>query len=262
MLYLNPEKLRVVIMDKTSYCYWCGKPATSKEHVPPKCLFPEQKDIKDIYDESFRIDLITVPSCNEHNMKKSNDDEYLMTCLAGRVGNNGIAFVHNSTEIKRTLSRKPHLFKVDEETVIDIGGIKFPVLWVTVDTVRLSHSLESIARAIYYHEFGEPFLGNCIVISRMFFSLEDKNSTVFHRRASKLIQSEQPYWKTEIKGSNPKIFTYQFSPIDGLGIRTLLLNFFEKSLVYVVLSTIDESNIEQYKTQFEPILDALFGDLK
>lgn len=25
-------------------CYYCGKPATSTEHVPPKALFPEQKD--------------------------------------------------------------------------------------------------------------------------------------------------------------------------------------------------------------------------
>jgi hypothetical protein len=30
-----------------TYCYWCGKPATSKEHVPPKCLFPIDKDIRE-----------------------------------------------------------------------------------------------------------------------------------------------------------------------------------------------------------------------
>lgn len=69
-------------MVKKEYCYWCGKLATSKEHVPPKCLFPEFKDTKDVYDNSFRHNLITVPSCDEHNLVKSRDDEYLMTCLA------------------------------------------------------------------------------------------------------------------------------------------------------------------------------------
>ena len=68
-------------------CYWCGRDATSREHVPPKCLFPEDKDIKSIYKGTFRRSLITVPSCDEHNLAKSHDDEYLMVCLGGRVGN-------------------------------------------------------------------------------------------------------------------------------------------------------------------------------
>jgi len=40
-------------------CYMCGAPAVSKEHVPPKCIFPEQKDIAG---QNFRDGLITVPS--------------------------------------------------------------------------------------------------------------------------------------------------------------------------------------------------------
>lgn len=65
-------------MKNQEICYWCGWVATSSEHVPPKCLFPESKDVKGIYDRSFRNNLITVPSCDKHNMKKSHDDEYLM----------------------------------------------------------------------------------------------------------------------------------------------------------------------------------------
>ncbi len=58
-------------MKNDQYCYWCGEPATSKEHVPPKCLFPEDKDIKPILNETFREHLITVPSCDKHNLSKS-----------------------------------------------------------------------------------------------------------------------------------------------------------------------------------------------
>ena len=68
----------------------CSQIATSKEHVPPVCLFPEEKDIKT---SIFRNNLITVPSCELHNSKKSKDDEFLVACLAGIVGNNVIFVV-------------------------------------------------------------------------------------------------------------------------------------------------------------------------
>ena len=32
-------------MTKIETCYMCDEIATSKEHVPPKCIFPEKKDI-------------------------------------------------------------------------------------------------------------------------------------------------------------------------------------------------------------------------
>ncbi len=82
---------------KNRICYMCGNPATSKEHVPPACLFPEKKDIRT---SAFRNNLITVPSCDLHNSKKSNDDEFLMACIAGVVGNNVIGFFHFRTKVK------------------------------------------------------------------------------------------------------------------------------------------------------------------
>src|SRR6056297_1597568 len=87
-------------------CYFCGKPATSSEHVPPKCIFPEQKDLPD---EDYRKNLITVPSCDKHNAAKSRDDEFLMACLAPVVGNNGAGFLHMNTKLSRSYARNPHL---------------------------------------------------------------------------------------------------------------------------------------------------------
>ena len=60
---------------KKNNCYMCDSYAVTVEHVPPACLFPEKKDSKDI---DFRKNLITVPSCEIHNSKKSDDDEFLM----------------------------------------------------------------------------------------------------------------------------------------------------------------------------------------
>ncbi len=88
---------------KKKICYKCGAPASSKEHVPPKCLFPEEKDINTSF---FRHNLITVPSCDQHNSVKSKDDEFLLACITGIVGNNVIGFIHNLTKVKRVLAQR------------------------------------------------------------------------------------------------------------------------------------------------------------
>lgn len=46
-------------------CYWCGRPATSDDHVPAKCFFPK----------AARSSLIKVPSCDDHNNGLSKVDE-------------------------------------------------------------------------------------------------------------------------------------------------------------------------------------------
>lgn len=62
-----------------THCYMCEATATSVEHVPPRCLFPEQKDLPS--GVNLRKQLITVPSCEAHNTSKSKDDEYLLYAL-------------------------------------------------------------------------------------------------------------------------------------------------------------------------------------
>ena len=54
-------------MKKKGKCYICSRPATSKEHIPAQCFFPED----------YRCNLLTVPSCEKHNNEKSSLDEYV-----------------------------------------------------------------------------------------------------------------------------------------------------------------------------------------
>lgn len=53
------------------FCYACENEATSVEHTPPKCIFPQ---LKDFPHKNLRRNLITVPSCDRHNSAKSKDD--------------------------------------------------------------------------------------------------------------------------------------------------------------------------------------------
>ncbi|NLE05223.1 MAG: hypothetical protein GX638_10565 [Crenarchaeota archaeon] len=249
-------------MDKNEVCYWCGKLATSREHVPPKCLFPEEKDVKEIYVQSYRKNLITVPSCDEHNMVKSNEDEYLMTCLSGRVGNNGVAYVHNATKVKRARYRNPNMIKILKDDILKIKGNEFPVQWATFDVKKLMYSFEAIARALYFHEQNKNFNGNCKLVSRIFTHPDARKWSNFNLRATELIEKEQPHWGTKIKGDNTKIFTYQFSPIDGFKCQTLVLTFYEATKIFVILSGMTQEEIEKVRSKFSFINKVILGDLE
>lgn len=218
---------------KEEFCYWCGKKATSKEHVPPKCLFPEHKDIKEIYDKNYRENLITVPSCDEHNMMKSNDDEYLLVCLSGRVGNNGIAYVHNSTKVRRARERNTNLVDVKENGFITIGKSVYPVQIIQIDNIRLAHSFEAIGRAIYFYEFDKVLEGSCKIISDVFMDYNGKEENEMILFLD-LLKKEQTQWNTSLNGENQEIFAYQISPIDDFGAGVIYLRFYKYTEVYVV----------------------------
>jgi len=56
-------------------CTYCGRVADSRDHVPPKNLFPKPRP----------NDLISVPSCIGCNQAFSKDDEYLRLVLTMRA---------------------------------------------------------------------------------------------------------------------------------------------------------------------------------
>ena len=68
---LSQEKDLLKQFGKCKPCYYCGaSPPSSKEHAPIKSLF-----------EAFDCDSITVPSCEKHNTRRSNDDKIIRTFL-------------------------------------------------------------------------------------------------------------------------------------------------------------------------------------
>lgn len=55
-----------MVIEKPAKCIYCGKPATTVDHIPPKNLFSKPRP----------SDLITVPACNSCNNGASRDDDY------------------------------------------------------------------------------------------------------------------------------------------------------------------------------------------
>lgn len=55
-------------------CYYCGSPATSREHIPPRLLF-----------NCTDCDSITVPSCDSHNTEKCGSDQAIANAMASAL---------------------------------------------------------------------------------------------------------------------------------------------------------------------------------
>lgn len=80
-------------MKKEKLCAYCGKTASDREHVFPKCLYPASRS-------KSEIQRLTIPACNECNNSWSDDEAHFRNImfLAGEPG--GIA-----NELWRTVQR-------------------------------------------------------------------------------------------------------------------------------------------------------------
>lgn len=222
-------------MHKKIQCYRCKDDATSKEHVPPRCLFPEQKDSDG---EDYRKGLITVPSCEVHNTQKSNDDQFLLVSLARIIGNNEIAQKLGDSKVRRTLTRTPHLiesiFKWKEELTVEFEGKKFDIVGGSPDSIRLEKCFESVFYGLYRHHFGKNFLGE-IRIFMDFLTYANENTNNIKKYIS--LRAPIDLANKDIFGENRNIFYYQFSDPDYNGIVLCKTVYYENIIVYGVYAT-------------------------
>ena len=138
-------------------CYMCDAIATSVEHVPPKCFFPE----------GYRANLITVPSCAKHNEKNSKDVEYIRNIISTQHGTNAAAAkVFEKT--KRSLDRSTKLagrtFQGLRPVLVEGGETgAFPV-----ELERHKRVMRAIAYALYFHQYGKQHRGDWTVFTPSF----------------------------------------------------------------------------------------------
>lgn len=215
-------------------CYQCDAPATSREHVPPRNLFPELSDSGGI---DYRRNLITVPSCEAHNSAKSHDDEFLMMSLAGILGNNSIGYAHRLGKVERAilggsrrvldqvLTRTEQIFRVEvtDSQFVDL-------IWGTADHTRLKRCFEHIAYGLHRHHFGKNFRGKIHVLLE-YLAFKEHNA----RMVAKLVRglADRDLAGKKKLGGNPGIFYYQVSDPDQFGLYMMRLCFYEGLFVDV-----------------------------
>ncbi len=212
-------------------CYACGAMATTREHVPARGLFPKAKDLPP--GEDLRRDLMTVPSCREHNTEKSGDDDFLVHVLAGNLSSNSVAFHHAMGKLVRAAGRKPGLARrllrgAKDATHHVRTGSAIDAVQLELDQERLEQVLTLVARALYRGHYGDNWMGTVKTVPEFAIYLDDKGGraegdeavTDLTNLADSLLAS------SEHLGSNPSVFTYQVSPPRGDGICVMRMNFY------------------------------------
>ena len=226
---------------KKETCYMCDKLEISREDVPPKCLFPEKKDLPKGFD--LRKNLIKVPSCEDHNLKKSLNDEYLLVILVPHINNNSTALKHFKSKVMRTLKHSGGLRAKLFQSIapVTINNEETGIIFSESD--RINSVFRHIAKGIHYWHFGEKWFDNIIITSatRVFLTEKDKlisNQVAFSAR--KVLESQKTY------GDNPEVFFYQAFKSSTPKLTVLRLVFYEGIEVFAVSGTAVDKGLEQF----------------
>ena len=195
------------------------------EHVPPKCIFPERKDLE--VGLNYRRNLITVPSCEEHNTAKSRDDEYLLHLLAASITSSPVGLTQFLSKVKRSMVRAPSLASallpgdtavmrfVPHTSRLEEG---FPI---TVDGQRIDKVISGCARALYLHETESVFAGQVKVAAPFMAS----GLTATDNVIAEAIAIAKAFLSGVVeKGENPEVFRYKFAK--GPQTSIMLLCFY------------------------------------
>jgi len=226
--------------EKVSECYMCGSPASTKEHVPPKCLFPEAKDLPD--GANLRKGLITVPACDVHNGQKSKDDVYILYTLVMNLTSNQIGRNQFLTKVRRDIDRNPSLISkfLEGHKPVRIHDTKTDkqedTVALRIDLKRFNSALKTLVRALYYHHFKEKWLGRVSIQSDFLLSIDSESSIETNRITNAFsIAADAHFQGLETHGDNPEVFKYQIFNGDERCVRMFRLYFYDESRVTVFL---------------------------
>lgn len=195
-------------------CFVCHNPATTREHVPPLCLFPETKDAEGGRD--LRRNLITVPACADHNLAKSTDDEYFRLVVSMNVAANRVGTWQAVTKVARAQGRRPALGQsilegAKDVTVVDSRtGSEHPAAEAPLDRARVTRVLDLVALGVYRHHFGESWSGTVRVHPDFIADIGTEGMTDVDTARVFLFEAADRLFAPEPKrGDNPDVFWYQ-----------------------------------------------------
>lgn len=209
---------------ETTTCYHCASEGTSREHVPPKCLFPKGEEWPG---------LVTVPSCEKHNNGNSQADEYLKFLLGASsehipsVVRNGVA--RGLVRLAQLGSRNLDRFGLRLDNAALVIENDFPI-----DFELLNSGLEKVARALYfYHHSGRRKLLGSLQVWPVFIPIDPENNPQVASAAARVLALTQRDFQEQPRhGSHQEIFNYQV--IEDTAVVVINMEFYGAHRVSVM----------------------------
>jgi hypothetical protein len=207
----------------TLVCCYCGiREATTKDHIPPKAIFPKPRP----------NDLITVPACFECNNEASKSDESFKTYLGmhvARFGGDGERLFkegvlkttkHNNKLRQQIIQSMTPRYVIKDNVKVNVSA---EVVW---DNESHDLVLERIVRGLFFHHFELIIANNANI--KVYWQPEHNNSF------------DDILLTRSIANGN---FLYQFARVeDGLYYSMWKLRFFNGHFAVVLVM---EEDIEE-----------------
>jgi hypothetical protein len=203
-------------------CYWCGTKAVSRDHVPPKNLYPKGK----------RQNLTTVPSCDEHNHGfKKLDERMRFYVQAG--SDSQIAFAEFDATTMRSLEN-PLQVKLTRRLFKGIQELPNGSALARIEERDHYHYFEKIARGIHYLANKLPFEGTCMSVYKQTLGGDKDHLEIFAKLGPHF---SNPTLAKRGPCAHRDIFDYRYVTIDEAGttIFAVAMRFYESIEVISLL---------------------------
>ena len=223
-------------------CYMCSAPATSSEHVPPKCLFPERKDLPHGID--LRKNLFKVPSCDTHNSQKSHDDEYFLYILSGSFQINEVGRNLYRTKVRRSIKRNSSILEKIASTATSVSfkdsmsdrtGSMVNSVTYELDADRFNTIIDRLGRAIYFCHFKEKWLFSIKYQAEFLFATRNPSDEANEKLKEITKQADEWFSGVAFYGENPEVFKYQALETDIS--RKMRLHFYEGCKLLLIFNS-------------------------
>ncbi|MFD0682354.1 MULTISPECIES: hypothetical protein [unclassified Paenibacillus] len=139
-------------------CVYCGNPAKTRDHVPPKSF----------YIEPLPVNLITVPCCYNCNHNFSTIEDYARTVLSSareEVASAELAVELWHQKVERSLKRN---IKLAEEIYYSFRPFGSDRLAFKIDREKIDLFIIKIIKGLYFYHFKKPLDNSYKVIVKLF----------------------------------------------------------------------------------------------
>ena len=204
-------------------CYACDDKKTSYEHAPPLCFFPDQKG--ETGNCRYRKNLIRVPSCDTHNLKKSDDDIYAAWHVAGLDGTNHCAPLVSGGSLQRSIDRDRSgaFAMLLREEIYEVGE-NFAA--GKADGPRMIRFFRQCAQAIYFYARMKP-LKLPLRVATLSNDFRDEANAARLRGIETSFAAEMS--GCQWRGENPEVFQYAICEKPELNVLIIGMLFYESA---------------------------------
>jgi hypothetical protein len=136
-------------------CYQCDSDGVTKEHIPAKSFFPD----------NHRKNLITVPSCHDHNTSNSEDVEYVRNLITSHINANDVGMSHFQDKVIRSFDNSPKLFHRSFRDASTVLLSSEESLTYRFEFRRLAKVMSDLAYGLYFRDFRKSFMGTWGIFS-------------------------------------------------------------------------------------------------